>query len=127
MSRRRYPVPRRGARGNPRPRLGARARLGWCCGAAVNRAPPAPTLCATRTGASLWLAGKAAHPNGLAIDLPVTSRAADALDDLGLAQGPLSALHLPVASLDLGGYVLGRGLGVCSDLGDGSPAGSSQL
>ena len=48
----------------------------------------------------------------------MTSRAADALDDLGLAQGPLSALHLPVASLDLGGYVLGRGLGVCSDLGE---------
>ena len=66
----------------------------------------------------MWLAGKAAYPNGLAIDLPVTSRAADALDDLGLAQGPLSALHLPVASLDLGGYVLGRGLGVCSDLGE---------
>lgn len=118
MSRRRYPVPRRGARDNPVPRLGARARLGRCCGAAVSRAPSAPALCATRAGASLWLAGKAAYPNGLAIDLPVTSRAADALDDLGLAQGPLSALHLPVASLDLGGYVLGRGLGVCSDLGE---------
>ena len=55
---------------------------------------------------------------GVRVYLPVTSRAADALDDLGLAQGPLSALHLPVASLDLGGYVLGRGLGVCSDLGE---------